>query len=502
MKFSFRALALVLSVAILIDSTVNSNAFALLGPVQPWMQVSNGVLLPTDIGGPMPIGSGYRWNVPVLTYGFDQSFLNFFGTNGVAAVESAIQILNSLPPSSQIALPSYPLLTEHLNYAVQAQSLCDLKSQALSLLLEHMGLGQPTRSIYVLQQWNPILFEAPSLLLSVFEGITLTNYVTVRNYEPQTLNPSPYVNETLYTGEVVVSTGQHDIYPEAVSFSGVAYNAVADFGITIEGPGTYYSGLTYDDVGAVAYLLSTNNINYESLLPGVVGVGPNAVSYVNGAWRPGVDKIAFIPQLIDSQSGSFLPTTNYYTDTYLTNGVTQQQQLARIIAQPDFMFSAGDVTLGAPGFSLSARTGTTNWLNNAMVNGNTNGEGPGVIQPPVHIIFNKLGRRLGSYGSLENQVVESSQFWGSFDGSTNAPVVYPVPQAGTNQLTLYLRLENVQASFLLNQSGLAGGQFAMQTSTDLLNWTNLFTLTNNGSISEYVNDATLSSSRFYRLIPQ
>src|SRR5208282_3002698 len=82
--------------------------FALLGPFAPWMEETNDLRQPGDIGGPMDIGSGYRWNVPVVTYGFDQSFLDYFGTNGVAAVEGAIQILNSLPPAS-IAVPTdYP----------------------------------------------------------------------------------------------------------------------------------------------------------------------------------------------------------------------------------------------------------------------------------------------------------------------------------------------------------------------------------------------------------
>jgi hypothetical protein len=495
---------LYLSAAVLIASTSGTRAFALLGPVQPWMQASNGVLLPNDIGGPMPIGSGYRWNVPVVTYGFDQSFLNFFGTNGVAAVEGAIQIVNSLPPASQIMLPSYPFLTEHLNYAAQAQSLCDLQSQALSLLVEHMGLAEPTRSIYVLQQWNPILMDSQSDLLSVFEGGPLADYVTVRNYDPQTLIPSPYINGTLYSGEVVVRTGQNDIYPFAVSPLSQAYNAVADFGLTLEDTGAYYDGLTYDDVGGLAYLLSTNNINYERLLPGVVGVGANSNAYVNGAWRPGVDKITFIPQPVDSRSGAFLPTTNYFTDNFVTNGVVVPQQLSRIIAQPDFMFSAGDLTTGAPTFSFSARTGTTNWLNNSVENGNTNGAGPGVIQPPVRIVFNKLGRYFESGGDNgEDQVLESSQFWGSFDGSTNVPVAYPISQAGTNQLTVHLWLfGDIQASFVWTPSSVAGGQFAMQTSTDLLNWTTLFTLTNNGSVNGYFNGSPASASRFYRLMPQ
>jgi hypothetical protein len=56
-------------------------AFSLLGPYEAWMQTSNCFRLPVtlpynqpgDIGGPMCISNGYRWNVPFVTYGFDQS---------------------------------------------------------------------------------------------------------------------------------------------------------------------------------------------------------------------------------------------------------------------------------------------------------------------------------------------------------------------------------------------------------------------------------------------
>ena len=67
-----------------------ATAFSLLGPPAPWMLSSNNVIEPGDIGGPMDIGSGYRWNVPVVTYGFDRSFLDYFGSNGVAAVRTAL----------------------------------------------------------------------------------------------------------------------------------------------------------------------------------------------------------------------------------------------------------------------------------------------------------------------------------------------------------------------------------------------------------------------------
>jgi hypothetical protein len=489
-------------------STPDARAFSLLGPFEPWMTATNGFYPSNagDIGGPMCISNGYRWNVPVVTYGFDQSFLDYFGTNGVAAVENAIQILNNLPPASGIALTNFPFETRYENYEAQSYSLIDLKSETLSLLLEHMGLTQPSRYVYILRQWNSILADPSNqnLLLSVFEGTNLSNYVVTRNYDPQMLNASPYVNEALYTGYVLTSPNQS--YAEVVSVDPLAdsYTAVADNNL---GAGAVYQGLTRDDVGGLAYLLSTNNVNYETLLSGIYGVGVNSNSFVNGAWRPGVDKITFIPQPVDLQSGAFLPTTNYFTDSYITNGVLQQQQMARVISQPDFLFSVGDVTDGRPEVPFYSRTGTTNWLNNATANGNINGAGPGVIQPQVQIMFNKLGPLLQSDGSISDEQVlgYSLQYWGSFDDSTNAPVVYPMPQTGTNQMTVRMWLlfgNNFQESFGWKPSSLPGAPFAFQTSTNLNNWVTIFAVTNNGSVSTYLNSNPSSTSRFYRLVPQ
>ena len=75
-----------------------ARAFSLLGPYAPWMDEAKSFRQPRrDIGGPMNIDEGYRWNAPVVTYGFDASFLEYFGSNGVAAVESAMELLNNLP---------------------------------------------------------------------------------------------------------------------------------------------------------------------------------------------------------------------------------------------------------------------------------------------------------------------------------------------------------------------------------------------------------------------
>ena len=63
-------------------------AFSLLGP-SPASGGVNGALswqstdvgyntFGVDIGGPVNLGEEYRWNIPVITYAYDESFLNYF----------------------------------------------------------------------------------------------------------------------------------------------------------------------------------------------------------------------------------------------------------------------------------------------------------------------------------------------------------------------------------------------------------------------------------------
>lgn len=454
----------------------------------------------------MCISNGYRWNVPVVTYGFDQSFLDYFGSNGVAAVEGAIKILNDLPPASSIVLTNYPFNTSRQNLTALNQSLYDLKSETLFLLLEQMGLADPVQNIFVIRQWNPVFIDLFSE--SVWPAGTIPNYIVQRNFDPLTLNASNSVDNILYTAYIIRNDdGGHFIAPFFVSPTGPPIPpAVAYFNLY---EGQFYTGLTYDDVGGLAYLLSTNNVNYETLLSGIVAAGTNSSAFVNGAWRPGVDKITFIPQPVDSQSNTFLSTTNYFTDRYLTNGIVQQQQMVRIISQPDFIFSAGDAGATesySAASMLFKRTGTTNWLNNAAGNGNTNGAGPGVIQPQVQIVFNKLGK---GFSSINDEQVSAGSFcYGSFDGTTNSPITYPIPQATTNQLTFRMWLTTGAApnfsirGFEWKATNATGAQFTLQTSTNLTSWINLITVTNDGSICTYNNYNHTSPSRFYRLVPQ
>lgn len=75
----------------------------------------------------MEIDQGYRWNVPLVTYGFTPEFVEFFGTNGVAAVESAAAIApQEIPPGLPVGAKAKNLpvnLTVHGAVQVRPSSL-------------------------------------------------------------------------------------------------------------------------------------------------------------------------------------------------------------------------------------------------------------------------------------------------------------------------------------------------------------------------------------------
>jgi len=99
-----------------------AREFSLLSPYAPWMDEAKSFRQPgLDIGGPMNIDEGYRWTAPVVTYGFDASFLEYFGSNGVVAVESAIELLNNHRPASQLDPAGYPTQVLRVNSQAASQ---------------------------------------------------------------------------------------------------------------------------------------------------------------------------------------------------------------------------------------------------------------------------------------------------------------------------------------------------------------------------------------------
>ncbi len=184
-SFSVWVLNSLMALAFLLFAT-RVSAFALLGPYADWMTETNGYRQPGDIGGPMDLSEGYRWNVPVVTYSFDQSFLEYFGSNGVAAVEKAVGIINDLPPASCLDSTAFPLNSRGVNYRASACEFYDLKSATLALLLEQLGLAQPQHNVFTLRQWSDrfLLPYSDEQRLTFEDGLAL-GLILQRNFGPE-----------------------------------------------------------------------------------------------------------------------------------------------------------------------------------------------------------------------------------------------------------------------------------------------------------------------------
>lgn len=275
--------------ALLTLATVPAMGFSLLGPNNEAWQVP--VIgynplpwepLPT---APKNLGEEYRRNVPVLYYTFDANFLDFFGSNGVVAVEQAMQIMNSLTNVSSYSheLTEFPLATLRENFKAEALLLNDIKSYVLHLMVEQMGLAEPERYVWTLHsRWHTGAAPCPA---------GQNYYVVRRNFHivPTPLNQvqaSSYVNGTLYSYFIYEDCDtapapsadaiEFPVDPLDISFTTVASGvsaSAASSSATRSYVGKFFTGLTRDDVGGLRYLMRSNNFNWES-------PGPTAISLV------------------------------------------------------------------------------------------------------------------------------------------------------------------------------------------------------------------------------
>jgi hypothetical protein len=426
--------------ALLAAGTIQSaSAFSLLGPPDAWQIPRIGYMLTPndwnfDVGGPMNLGEEYRWNIKTITYGIDNSFKSYFGQRGVDEIRKAVAIINNLPPMSKLSsnLTEFPTDTKRVNYQAAALGVVDLKTYALAMLVNNLGLASPERYTWALRA----RIEFPGLV---------EYHVIQRNFDPVTLTPSRYVNGTLYTYSIlefspttagdVADAVELPVDPLDFAYTSVANATDGQFGF-IPSYGEFFTGLTRDDVGGLRYLYAGKgpykNSNVESLMPDVVTNtlatggstwGPIVTGPpVNAALRPGIDKIVLREAKYDSEIGFFITVTNTYKDTYVTNNQARTQSIQRVLVQPDILFDAFSLDV-----SLLARTDTSLWVNNTALGQQAINAGPGNILPISFLSFNKDGPIW--VNQTPNFLDEQNSFfvfvWGSFDGTTNAPFIYP-----------------------------------------------------------------------------
>ena len=455
---------------LLTGAVQQASAFSLLGQVDAWQTPEVGYQLPEllngpDLGGPMNLGEDYRSNLPGLTYGFDESFLNYFGTKGVEEVEKAIQLLNDLPAFSSMSadLSEYPMDTRRFNHRAEALFLFDIKSFVLSALLEQFGLASPERYTWTLRS-RLVINNIPF-------------YSTIkRNFDPVTFEPSSFVNGSLYTYMILQTyttptweAVEFEVDPSLPNVSSVrgfidqSGTVLASGYYVNNNAGLFYTGLTRDDVGGLRFLYRPENVHMETLTTNAVlaplgssggtgvigsdttggspwGAPTTTVTTTNGtttgtttvtnapvdpALRRGVDKLRLIRVDFDSMVGAWKTLTYRYQDTYITNSSSRSQLIQRALNGPDLLFGAADLGVTPDSVPWRIRR-TINFVNNDAINGSITLPGPGTLSPGTTIILSKIGPFLAN--TPEGGEVDGQNFWawGSYDGTTNAPVVYPV----------------------------------------------------------------------------
>ena len=169
-KYVTKFTALHLGLLILALTVLPAKAFVLMGvPNLNAALVNGGGQVPAfnftdDMGAPQPIKEFYRWNIPYLTYSFDASFVQYFGLDGMAAVNEAVNVVYNFFSNSQYSgvssldLAREGFLSNYNSHAVnvtaQNRQIIDIKSLVLGMLVNHLGLGNPHRYAYSIYGTN------------------------------------------------------------------------------------------------------------------------------------------------------------------------------------------------------------------------------------------------------------------------------------------------------------------------------------------------------------
>jgi hypothetical protein len=182
----------------------------------------------------------------------------------------------------------------------------------------------------------------------------------------------------------------------------------------------------------------TNHVLSVTLCTNAPGTTNNAVV---GDFQ-GIERVQFVRVADDNydyQTGQFYtPITNTYSMVLMKNGQPSTVTFQRVITRPDILFMGENLTTGGNDalFLLNQFSRTTpNFINSRAAAGLA---GPGIIDPTTStnltVIFNTVGPFYANTSPTTLTGPNARSFiWGSFDGSTNPPVVYP---NGTSILNL------------------------------------------------------------------
>ncbi len=366
----------ILWVLLLASSLQTSWAFSLAGPVgnggDNWQVPVIGYGPPTSLVGPKNIGEEFRRNVPVVYYTYDANFFGYFGTAGAASIDGTMTILNALTNVDKYSsqLSEFPVESRHQNYQAQALGLFDLKSFALGVMTEQVGLADPIEWAWTL---HDRVLPAGGKCPDNEEYLVVQRNFDYFSSPLNQLQYSPYINNTLYSYQIYEAcTGGNPLalsVPYSADPLADLYSPVAAFAI---GWGDYYTGLTRDDMAGLRYLLSTNNINWEDVAAGSL-LGVISTNKTN-------------PQSFPPVGATTVNAAGFYYFTGNTNGGFGYGDLAVLLS---FAKTNDLPTLQAayPGLVINSYSNSLVWSSNATYSSYyTNLIGSPYGSPPTFVV--------------------------------------------------------------------------------------------------------------------
>jgi hypothetical protein len=288
-----------------------SNAGPIANGDDQWQTAALGYGLPNfEAVAPKDIFEEYRPVVPVMYYACDATFLTYYGYTGLTNIDGAFGILNgfmcgltntpvflysptngvtlagnglpggvpiTISPSNTVDaysanLSEIPLENQQVNYTAQALSLMDIKSFVLHQVVSELGLADSTRYVWTLHDRlaDPDV-KAPTCPANEVYLVVQRNF----DVNPTQNYPySSYINGSLYLFDIEENCGNNpNVAYTARTFCSPAdrldaFPPITQDGLLIEYEenqfGAYFTSLTRDDGAGFKYLLSTNNLNWES----------------------------------------------------------------------------------------------------------------------------------------------------------------------------------------------------------------------------------------------
>jgi hypothetical protein len=161
--------------------------------------------------------------------------------------------------------------------------------------------------------------------------------------------------------------------------------------------------------------------------------GTSASTIITNADFQGIGRIQFV-RVSDGNYNYltkqfYTPITNTYSMVLTRNGQAGTVTFQRVVTTPDFVFSAQDMEAGPSGIDYFRNSFGRNVIFNQANTVDTGLAGPGTIDSPSTITYNKVGPDFlnvnPGYLSGPDAAFGRWFIWGSFDGTTNAPIVYP-----------------------------------------------------------------------------